>query len=74
LNYFFLSQGKKHSHSLALWAGLCQWHNGIAKSIFNKVIEKKKLKFAIDNIALFLKGEGKIEPTHFTCYFSFMHR
>jgi hypothetical protein len=60
LNYFFLSQGKKYSHSLALWAGLCQWHKGIAKSIFNKVSEKKKLKFAIDNIALFLKSTKKV--------------
>jgi hypothetical protein len=40
LNYFFLSKGKKHSYSLAL------------ASIFNKVSEKNKLKFAIDNIAL----------------------
>ena len=54
MNYFFLSQGKKHSHSLALWADLCQWHKGIAKSIFNAVSGKNKLKFAADNIALLL--------------------
>ncbi|MDB4727655.1 hypothetical protein OAF63_02605, partial [Saprospiraceae bacterium] len=47
---------------LALWAGLCQWHKGIAKSIFNTVSGKKKLKFALDNIALLLISEGADMP------------
>ncbi|MCR9289902.1 MAG: hypothetical protein NXI23_21210, partial [Bacteroidetes bacterium] len=46
---------------LALWAGLCQWHKGIAKSIFNAVSGKKKLKFAIDNIAHLLKFLDRIK-------------
>jgi hypothetical protein len=39
---------------------LCQWHKGIAKSIFNAVSENKKLKFATDNIALLLKDFNQI--------------
>ena len=51
MNYFFSHKEKNTVIALALWAGLCQWHKGIAKSIFDAVSGKKKLKFAIDNIA-----------------------